>query len=181
MIRIIIVNMILLEDLRLVKKGGVKMEENVLMGLFVAFFAFFVFLFIVAIILFFFQAIGLFKIAKREGKGDIAWLAWIPIINVFLMTLLVENDVHPSVRGKYTLWYGIAFVVSIILSSFVPFVSFIPMAMFYYAFYFLAKRYSDKAVLHLVIGIITFGFAIPIQIFMFRNRETINSPEEIVM
>lgn len=157
------------------------MEENVLMGLFVAFFAFFVFLFIVAIILFFFQAIGLFKIAKREGKGDIAWLAWIPIINVFLMTLLVENDVHPSVRGKYTLWYGIAFVVSIILSSFIPFVSFIPMAMFYYAFYFLAKRYSDKAVLHLVIGIITFGFAIPIQIFMFRNRETINSPEEIVM
>lgn len=173
--------MILLEDLRLAKKGGVKMEENVLMGLFVAFFAFFVFLFIVAIILFFFQAIGLFKIAKREGKGDIAWLAWIPIINVFLMTLLVENDVHPSVRGKYTLWYGIAFVVSIILSSFIPFVSFIPMAMFYYAFYFLAKRYSDKAVLHLVIGIITFGFAIPIQIFMFRNRETINSPEEIVM
>jgi len=157
------------------------MEEDVLMGLIVAFFAFFVFLFVVAIILFFFQAIGLFKIAKREGKGDIAWLAWIPIINAFLMTLLVENDVHQSVRGKYTLWYGVAFVASIILSSFIAFVSFIPMAMFYYAFYFLAKRYSEKPVVHLVIGIITFGFSIPIQIFMFRNRDMINPPEEIVV
>ena len=154
------------------------MEEDVLMGLIVAFFAFFVFLFVVAIILFFFQAIGLFKIAKREGKGDIAWLAWIPIINAFLMTLLVENDVHPSVRGKYTLWYGVAFVASIILSSFIAFVSFIPMAMFYYAFYFLAKRYSEKPVVHLVIGIITFGFSIPIQIFLCRSRVMITPPAE---
>src|SRR5690625_5814802 len=107
------------------------MEEDVLMGLIVAFFAFFVFLFVVAIILFFFQAIGLFKIAKREGKGDIAWLAWIPIINAFLMTLLVENDVHPGIRGKFTLFYGIAFVLAIILSGFIAFITLIPMAMFY--------------------------------------------------
>lgn len=156
------------------------MEDSLFMGFIVAFFAFFVFLFIVAIILFVFQAIGLFKIAKREGKGEIAWLAWIPVVNAFLLTLLVEQDVHPSVRGKFTLWYGVAVVISLILSSFVPFVSFIPMAMFFYAFYFLAKRYSDNAVLHLVIGIITFGFSTPIQIFIFRKRD-MKLPQEVVV
>src|SRR5690625_3662240 len=155
-------------------------EEDILLGMIMAFFAFFVFLFILAIILFFFLAIGLFKIAKREGKDDIAWLAWIPAINAFLITLLVEKDVHPSVRGKFTLWYGIAVVLSIILSGFIPFVSIVPMAMLYYAFYFLAQRYSKNAVLHLVIGIITFSLSIPIQIFIFRNRE-INQPEEVVV
>jgi len=155
-------------------------EEDILLGMIMAFFAFFVFLFIVAIILFFFLAIGLFKIAKREGKGDIAWLAWIPAINAFLITLLVEKDVHPSVRGKFTLWYGIAVVLSLIASSFIPFISIIPMAMLYYAFYFLAKKYSKNEVLHVVIAVITFGFSIPIQIFMFRNRDS-NPPEEIVV
>ncbi len=156
------------------------LDESLLVGFFVAFFAFFVFLFIVGIILFFFQAIGLFKIAKREGKEDIAWLAWIPVVNAFLLTLLVEQDVHPSVRGKFTLWYGVAVVLSLILSSFIFFVSFIPLAMFFYAFYFLAKRYSDNAVLHLVIGIVTFGFAVPIQIFIFRKRD-MNPPQEVVV
>lgn len=156
------------------------MEEDILLGMIVAFFAVFVFLGIVAIILFFFQAIGLFKITKREGKGDIAWLAWIPVINTFLITLLVENDVHKELRGKFTLIYGIAFVLSIILASFIAFVGLIPMVLFYYAFYFLANKYSDKPVLHLVIGIITLGFAVPIQIFMFRNRE-MKSVDEIVV
>jgi len=156
------------------------MEDSVIVGIIFAFLAFFVFLFIIAVILFIFQAIGLFKIAKREGKGDIAWLAWIPIINAFLMTLLVENDVHPGIRGKFTLFYGIAFVLAIILSGFIAFITLIPMAMFYYAFYFIANRYSTNPVLHLVIGIITLGFSIPIQIFIFRNRD-MQQPEEIVI
>src|SRR5690625_3851329 len=147
------------------------MEDDVLLGLIFALSAFCVLLLIVAFILFIFQAIGLFKIAKREGKADIAWLAWIPVVNTILMTLLVENDVHKYIRGKLTLIYGIAFVLSIIASSFIPFIGFVPLAIIYYAFYFIAKRYTDNPVLHLVIAIITFGFAMPIQIFIFRNRE----------
>ncbi|HLR70965.1 MAG TPA: hypothetical protein VK085_05995 [Pseudogracilibacillus sp.] len=156
------------------------MEEDVLLGLIFAFFAFFVVLFIVAVILFIFQAIGLFKIAKREGKADIAWLAWIPVVNTFLMTLLVENDVHKDIRGKFTLIYGIAFVLSIIAGSFIPFIGLVPMVLFFYAFYFIAKKYSDNPVLHLVIGIVTIGFAVPIQIFIFRNREMKSSDDIVV-
>jgi len=153
------------------------MEEELfamgILGFLFAFFAVFVVFIIIAIILYILMAIGLFKIAKRSSKEDLAWLAWIPIANSFLLALLVEDDVHPEIRGKFTLFYGIGFVVSLVFGSFLPFISFIPLIMFIYAFYFIAKKYSDNPVMHLVIAIITIGMAIPIQIFIFRNREPI--------
>src|SRR5690625_3593196 len=144
-----------------------------ILGFLFAFFAFFVVFIIICIILYILMAIGLFNIAKRSGKQDLAWLAWIPVANSFLLALLVEDDVHPDIRGKFTLFYGIGFAVSIVFGSFIPFVSFIPLIMIMYAFYFIAKRYSDNPVMHIVIAIITVGFAIPIQIFIFRNRNPI--------
>lgn len=156
------------------------MEDDFLLGLIFAFLAFFVVLLFVGLILFIFQAIGLFKMAKREGKGDIAWLAWIPVVSQFLVTLLVERNVHPGLRGKFTLLYGIAVVLSFILGYFIAFISLIPFAMYLYAFYFIAKKYSDNPTLHIVIAIITIGFSIPIQIFIFRNREVIDTDEFII-
>lgn len=155
------------------------MEEDIIIGFIVAFFALFVLILIVSLILFILQAIGLFKIAKREGKGDIAWLAWIPIVNQFLVTLLVEKDVHPGLRGKFTLLYGVAIVGAIIIGYFIPFMSLIPWAMFLYAFYFIASRYSSNPVLHIVIAVITIGISTPIQIFMFRNRKNIQDDDII--
>src|SRR5690625_1540488 len=153
------------------------MEEDLfamgILGFLFAFFAVFVVLIIIAIILYILMAIGLFKIAKRSGKEDLAWLAWIAIASSFLLALLVEKDVHPDIRGKFTLFYGIGFAISIVFGSFIPFISFIPLIMFIYAFYFIAKRYSDNPVLHIVIAVITFGCAIPVQIFIFRNRTPI--------
>lgn len=156
------------------------MEDDILLGLIFAFFAFFLFIMFIALILFVLQAIGLFKMAKREGKGDIAWLAWIPIISQFLMTLLVERNVHPGLRGKYTLLFAVAVVLSFITGYFIPFISLIPFIMLLYAFYFIAEKYSINPVLHIVIATITIGAAIPIQIFIFRNREVIGAEEIIV-
>lgn len=155
-------------------------NDSIWVVLFTALLAFFAFFLIASIILYVFQAIGLFKIAKREGKGDIAWLAWIPFVGQFLMTLLVEQDVQPGLRGKYTLLYALALVSSIMLSYFVPFITLVPWAMLLYAFYLIAKRYSDNPVLHLVIAIITFSISIPIQLFMFRNRK-LHTDEEIIL
>src|SRR5690625_2616131 len=156
-------------------------ESDILLGFIVAFFAVFLFFILIAIIFFILQAIGLFKMAKREGKGEMAWLAWIPFISQFLMTLLVERNVHEGIRGKFTLLYGIAFVSSIIFSSFIPFIGLIPFVMIIYAFYFIAEKYSDNPVLHIVIAIITLSCSIPIQIFMFRNRESRSLEEEPVI
>lgn len=148
-------------------------EEDVVIGFFLAFIGVFLAIFVVAIIFYILQAIGLFKIAKREGRQDLAWLAWIPIASTFLMTLLVEKEVHPELRGKVTMIYGIAFAASIVVSAFIPFAGFIASILVFYAFFFLAKMYSTNPVLHLVISIVTFGIAMPIQIFILRNRERI--------
>lgn len=165
-------------------KGVNNMSEEegailAVLGVFLAFFAVFA---IVGLILYILQAIGLFKIAKNEGRADLAWLAWIPIASTFLLTLIVERDVHKEFRGKMTLIYGIAFVASAVLANFVFFIGFIPMIVMYYAFFFLARKFSPNPVLHIVIAIITFGMAIPIQLFIFRNRESIApaGPGEIV-
>src|SRR5690625_1569955 len=151
------------------------MEDLFIAGFFLVFVAFIGFFFLVGLILFILQAIGLYNIAKREGKGDIAWLAWIPIISQFLFTLLVEKDVHPGLRGRYTWLFLAATIVALMLGYFVCFVPLIPLAMFFYAFYFIAKRYTENPVLYVVIAIITVGWSIPIQIFMFRNRNLISS------
>ncbi len=148
-------------------------EEDVVIGLFITFIGVFLVLGVIGIVLYVLNAIGLFKIAKREGREDLAWLAWIPIASTFLLTLIVERDVHKEFRGKMTLIYGIAFVASAVLANFVFFIGFIPMIVMYYAFFFLARKFSPNPVLHIVIAIITFGMAIPIQLFIFRNRESI--------
>lgn len=150
------------------------MEDDALLALIFAFFAFFAVMFLIGIIVYIFQAIGLFKIAKREGRQDLAWLGWIPVANTFLMMILLEKAVHEGIRGKLTLIYGISMAVSVVLGSWIPFVSAIPGVLFFYAFYFLAKRYSTNPVLHLVIGIVTIGFSTGISIFMFRNKEVVD-------
>jgi hypothetical protein len=148
--------------------------DGVIMAVILAFIAFFVILFLIAVIMYIFQAIGLFKIAKREGREDLAWLAWIPIANAFLMMVLLERAVHEGIRGHLTLVYGISLAASIVVSGFVPFVSILPLGLFLYAFYFLAKRYSPNPILHLVIGIVTGGLSTGISIFILRNRDVVD-------
>ena len=149
-------------------------NEDAIIAFFFAFFAFFAVMFLIGVILYIFKAIGLFKIAKREGKEDIAWLAWIPVVNTFLMMQVLERSVHESLRGKMTLIYGILLAAGIVLGSWIPFLPILPGIFFFYAFYFLAKRYSPNPILHLVIGIITFSYSTSISIFMFRNREVVD-------
>jgi len=149
-------------------------EDLFFAGFFLTMVNFFGTLFLVGIILFILQAIGLFKIAKRERRNDIAWLAWIPIVNQFLITLLVEKDVHPGLRGKYTWLFLAAIIIAVIFGYFVYIVPIIPMAMFYYAYYFILKRYTDNPMLYVVIAIISLGWAVPIQLFMFRNKEMVS-------
>lgn len=150
-------------------------EEGILIGLLIGLGVFLLVFGVIAVILYVLQAIGLFKIAKREGQADKAWMAWVPIVNYFLLTLLVENDVHPSIRGKFTLIYGIALAASILLNWFIPPLVFLPLAVIVYGFYFLAARYSTNTVAHVVIAAITLSTAIPIQLFLFRNREPVTT------
>ena len=159
-------------------------EEGIVIGLILTFLSFFLAIFAMGIVFYILQAIGLFKIAKREGREDLAWLAWIPIGSTFLMTVLVEKEVHQELRGKVTMIYGIIFAASFVASVFSVFIPFIgsiisifagivASIIVFYAFYFLAKMHSTNPLLHLVISIVTIGIAMPIQIFIFRNRKRV--------
>src|SRR5690625_5072205 len=142
-------------------------EEELFGTIILAFLGFFVIFAFVGLILYILQGIGLFKIAKREGRADLAWLAWIPVASMFLMTLIVENNVHKEFRGKLTLIYGITFAASVILASFIPFVGFLPAIVMFYAFYFFAEKFSTNPIFHIVIEIISIVIAISIQLFIF--------------
>lgn len=127
-------------------------------------------LIVVFIGLYVISAIGLSGIAEKEGH-DKAWLAWIPIANTFLMMMLVEDDVHESMRGKYTLIFAIVFIASFVLSGFFPPIAIVPSVMMYYALYLIANKRSENAVMYLIISVVTFNFATPFMLFRLRNRE----------
>src|SRR5690606_41447866 len=92
-------------------------EDSIILGL-LAVLGFLIFFFIIIGIIFYvLNAIGLFKIAKKMGKEDLAFMAWIPVANSFLVPILVEKDVHEEIRGKFTLIFAISFIASIILRS----------------------------------------------------------------
>lgn len=95
----------------------------------------------------------------------------VPFANSFLYPILTENDVHKSLQGKFTLIYGIAFVLTLILNPYIPMISALTTAILIYAFYFIAKRYSERGVAHVVVAIITFGISVPFQVFWLRNRK----------
>src|SRR5699024_2277482 len=113
---------------------------------------------------------------KKEGRGDLAWLGWVPVVNTFLMMLLLEKSVHESFRNKLTLIYGISIAATVVLSSFgAGFISFIPSILFFYAFYFLTKKYFTNPNLHHCIRNITFSSSTSISIFMFINKHSVDT------
>src|SRR5699024_7237550 len=93
-------------------------DEGVVLGLLAAFAGFMIFILLIGLVFYILFAIGMFNISKTMGRGDLAFLAWIPIAQTFLIPLVVENDVHEGLRGKFTIVYAISWVGSIILGMF---------------------------------------------------------------
>lgn len=148
-------------------------DETAILGFFAIFAGFFLVIAIVGIVFYILFALGMFKIAKTLGRGDMAFLAWIPIAQTFLIPIVVENDVHESVRGKFTLVYAISWIGSIVLGFFLAPLGFLSFIVLLYGFYVMATRFSENAIIHLVIGVVTLGISVPISVFRFRNREPI--------
>jgi len=119
-----------------------------------------------------FYSIGMYGVAKTEGYNK-AWLAWVPIANSFIIPILMEKHVHPQLRGKYTWIYAGSLVVGLVLSLFISIAGYLSTIVLGYGFYLLAKRYSERPVLHLVVGVVTLTMSVPFQLFRFRKRQPI--------
>lgn len=142
-------------------------------GFMVVFFLiFFVFLIIGYIV----NALIYFMASKTNGFSDIAYIAWIPIINIYSLFLLTANgDDDVTIRAaakKTTLIYAGLFIV-----SFVPVVGIIAsLAMFCYWIYYtyrLLYRWTGetgKAVLYMILSLITCGVFFAIYGLMRMKR-----------
>lgn len=134
-----------------------------------AFGVFVIFVFIIPISVYIINALALMKIAEGRGN-DKGWLAWVPLANSFVIPMLIEDDVHESLRGKFMIVYGVAMALTLI-----PFIGFlfviVLVVLAYYAFYVLVNQYTNSGTAYLLISIFTVGLAMPILLFRIRNRE----------
>lgn len=156
------------------------MEQELFTGyMLLLMFLFGVMVFLLGMVSYILMAIGFYKIATREGKKDLAWLAWIPIGNIFLLLVLVEGAVYKDFKGNLTLFYGILLVAAAVAGTFFSLAPLIPGVfaniLMFYAFYYVANRYSPNALLHLIIAIITLGLSMGVQFFLFRNKDVVDS------
>ncbi|MET4559928.1 hypothetical protein [Lysinibacillus parviboronicapiens] len=131
---------------------------------------------VLAIIGYIISSLIYFMASKTNGFSDVAYIAWIPIINVYSLFLLTANgEDDATVRAaakKTTLIYAGLFIV-----SFVPLVGIIAsLAMLGYVIYYsyrLMYRWSGesgKAILYIILSIITGGLFFMIYGLMRMNR-----------
>src|SRR5699024_2286461 len=123
------------------------------------------------ILTYLFMGLGLSKIAKNEGKGK-RFLAWIPIINIVLLGMLVEDDVYEKIRGKFTIIIGVSMFLALFIGK--GFITYLALALSISALFFITNRYSKHVTAHTVIAVITFGLSMPFQLFSFRKRKPLS-------
>lgn len=81
---------------------------------------------IIGLLVYVYFAFALMTLAKRT-KTELAWLAWIPIANIYLITQIAKKE-----------WW---WTLVIVFANIVPFIgSLISMAAMVYMYYFIAQR-----------------------------------------
>lgn len=114
--------------------------------------------------------------SKTNGFSDVAYIAWIPIVNIYSLLLLTADGTdNTSIRDaakKNTLIY-----VGLVIVSFIPFIGwFASIALAIYGLYFtyrLLYRWcgeSGKAILYIVLTFITGGIFFAIYGLLRMNK-----------
>ena len=130
-------------------------------------------LIIIGVALYLLFAFGLFKMAKNQ-RIEQAWLAFIPIVQLYIIGLLVGDKI--TIFDNEFTNLGVILVVASLASlvlSFIPFIGILftlaYLALFYYVLYNLFVLYEENAVLYLVLSIIV-PFLLPVFVFMMREK-----------
>lgn len=111
------------------------------------------------------QSVALMRLAKRFGLEDKTRLAWVPVMHIFIIPMLVEEDVHDFLKGKFTSVFAVLFVLSFFITPIFLFVAVL------YGVYFIMEKFSENATLHILIAAFSMGVMIPVQLFLFSFRE----------
>lgn len=134
-------------------------EESVIVGLIGGFFV----LLILAVIAYVITALIYFYTAKTNGPEDLAFLAWIPLVNAYLLFAFGSKKTTPEEVKKDALTWMIIYAVLFVV-SFIPFIGWLAslamMVIFIYYSYRLFYRWtgeSGKALLFVILTIVTFS------------------------
>jgi len=117
-----------------------------------------------------------YKASKINGFSDLAYIAWIPVINVYSLFLLTakgeDNTTVRSAAKKNALIY-----VGLIIVSFIPVIGIIAsLGLFGFTLYFTYRLFyrwtgeTGKAVLYIILSFITFGLFYYIYGLMKMNK-----------
>lgn len=134
------------------------------------------FIFITVIVLYVLGAYGLYKMATNDGVEN-AWLAWIPIANMYILAKLIKTLSIGSYKvPNLDIVLTVGAIASSVLST-IPIIGFlIVIAYTIIGIFALHKLYSkyrpENATLFLILSII-FGFMAPIFIFIMRNDKAV--------
>ncbi|MEK5231605.1 hypothetical protein MHB42_07480 [Lysinibacillus sp. FSL K6-0232] len=117
-----------------------------------------------------------FMASKTNGFGDVAYIAWIPIINVYSLFLLTA-DGYDQETVRATAKRNILIYAGLLIISFIPFIGWIAsigaVGFTLYFTYRLFYRWSGetgKAVLYIILTLITGGLFFMIYGLMRMNR-----------
>lgn len=128
-------------------------------------------MFLIAVLLYILGAIGLYRIALKSGIEH-PWFAFIPVLQFYTLGKLIgEIKIGNQIIPELELLLSIGF-----FTRYIPIFGWIFkivwIGLLFVTFYELYKLYKeDKAILMLVISIITLGLAVPIFLFIMRNDE----------
>ena len=125
------------------------------------------------IVLYVLMSVGLYRLATNAGIEN-AWLAWIPIGNLYIMGRLIDSIQLGSIEvPSLHIVLPVAFVVFLLFRRVAvlgPVLSLFMYVFMIICLYYLFRKYSsDKAVLYTVLGAVL-PFLLPIFIFAIRDR-----------
>lgn len=150
---------------------------EVFAGLFAAMAGFMAIIGIVGIVFYVIMALGLMTMANNKGIEN-AWLAWIPIANLWIIGKIVETIEFGdrTFENAPMIMLG-AFLASMFL-SWIPLIGFLisiaSAVIFYLAIYKIYKMYApENATLYLVLSIIFAGIAMPIIFFKLKDESPV--------
>lgn len=131
--------------------------------------------FVIVIAFYVLKSIGLMTLATNKGIEN-AWLAWIPIADLYIMGSIVEEmDLFGYRLTNLGMWVPVASIGGMVLGM-IPILGFLVslalmvfMIMFIYNFF---KIYTESAVLYTVLSCLLGLFSI--FIFIIRNNPPIS-------
>ncbi len=131
-------------------------------------------LLLIGLVLYVFKSIGFMAMASHKGIEN-AWLAWLPIADLYIAGLIVEEMEIFGIRiNNLSLMLPVIMVGSAIL-AFIPVVGqIISLAVFIFFLFYLYRLFSiyspSQATLFTVLSILCLW---PIFIFMVRNNQPV--------